>query len=419
MVNRIGSGAAAALLAAVGACASPEPRYPVALDPLSTSSAAPAQESAAVPPEAAAPAPAEPAPAADEVETPRAAPVGTVESAPLSQLPAAKPPAPPVTAPPSSPQPAPAPSGLSHVVGPGDTFYAIARRYGVGPLAVAEVNGLTFADTLRLGQRVQLPAGAVDRGPEAARAVQPAPAALAPQASVAPAPAPPAAPAALPEPMRPAAAPTATPITPPPTAAVQPAPTTASPVPADPAPAPAIQPVRPSSDTVTSAPAGATRRSAPAPVPALPPVIPTPGAAVAGSAATRQGVFAWPLRGDLISGFGPGGAGQRRDGVNIAAAEGDPVRAAAAGTVVYAGDQVKGGFGKLVLIEHADRWFTVYAHLSDIGVRMRQKVSQGQELGRAGRTGGVAASQLYFEVRHAASAGERARPVDPIPLLPQ
>jgi murein DD-endopeptidase MepM/ murein hydrolase activator NlpD len=72
-----------------------------------------------------------------------------------------------------------------------------------------------------------------------------------------------------------------------------------------------------------------------------------------------------------------------------------------------------------VLVEHPNRWFTVYAHLSDIAVRMRQTVAQGQELGRAGRTGNVGAPQLYFEVRHAPTAGERARPVDPLPLLPQ
>jgi murein DD-endopeptidase MepM/ murein hydrolase activator NlpD len=132
-----------------------------------------------------------------------------------------------------------------------------------------------------------------------------------------------------------------------------------------------------------------------------------------------RGMFVWPLRGDILSGFGPKGVGQRSDGVNIAAAEGEPVRAAAAGTVVYAGDQVKGGFGKLVLVEHEGRWFSAYAHLSEIGVRMKERVGQNQQIGRVGRTGSVAAPQLYFEVRHAPSAGERARPVDPLPLLPQ
>ncbi|MBW3560702.1 MAG: M23 family metallopeptidase, partial [Proteobacteria bacterium] len=166
-------------------------------------------------------------------------------------------------------------------------------------------------------------------------------------------------------------------------------------------------------------------RSVAAPVIAAPPPVvapaPAPGlsTAPANAALAGRGLFTWPLRGDLISGFGPKGVNQRSDGVNISAAEGDPVRAAAAGTVVYAGDQVKGGFGKLVLIEHENRWFTAYAHLADITVRMRDRIAQNQQIGRAGRTGNVGAPQLYFEVRHAPAAGERARPVDPLPLLPQ
>jgi len=72
-----------------------------------------------------------------------------------------------------------------------------------------------------------------------------------------------------------------------------------------------------------------------------------------------------------------------------------------------------------VLVEHADRWFTAYAHLSEIRVRIQDRVSAGQELGSVGRTGSVASPQLYFEVRNAPSPAERARPVDPIPLLPQ
>jgi murein DD-endopeptidase MepM/ murein hydrolase activator NlpD len=86
--------------------------------------------------------------------------------------------------------------------------------------------------------------------------------------------------------------------------------------------------------------------------------------------------------------------------------------------VVYAGDQVKGGFGKLVLLEHEGRWFTAYAHLSEINVRMRDRVGQNQTVGLAGRTGNVAAPQVYFEVRHAPTPADRARPVDPLPLLP-
>ena len=113
-----------------------------------------------------------------------------------------------------------------------------------------------------------------------------------------------------------------------------------------------------------------------------------------------------------MSEFGPKGTGQRNDGINIRAQAGDPVRAAAAGDVVYAGDQVP-GFGNLVLVKHADGWVTAYGHLGRVDVKMQQKVVQGQQLGMAGQSGGVSEPQLHFEVRYAPSPTERARPVDP------
>ncbi|MEW5687810.1 MAG: M23 family metallopeptidase, partial [Pseudomonadota bacterium] len=131
-----------------------------------------------------------------------------------------------------------------------------------------------------------------------------------------------------------------------------------------------------------------------------------------------RGRFAWPLRGDLLSTYGARGMGQRNDGVNIRAAAGDPVRAAAAGDVVYAGDQVP-GFGNLVLIKHADGWVTAYGHLGRVNVRMQQKVEQGQEIGQAGSSGGVSEPQLHFEVRYAPTPQERARPIDPALVLPR
>ena len=393
--------AAAALLAGAGACSAPMPRYAIVSDPLGSAMASAPTEPA---PEAVvvdAVVPAAQAAAEPVAETPRAAPLGAVETVVLTQLPPVQdatspsaiapqtPPlatAPAATAPIQSAPPAVEP-GLTHAVGPGDTFFAIARRYGVGPQAVAEVNGLTFASTLRLGQRVQLPAGARDRGPEAARsAVMPVAQTLSPP--TAPAVAPPA--SAQPPVVQPQLA----------------------------APTPAPSPPAPS---FPSAPAIAM--PVPAVMPPPPPAAPvaTQAGPLSGSAGALagRGLFVWPLRGDLISGFGPKGMGQRSDGVNITAAEGDPVRAAASGTVVYAGDQVKGGFGKLVLIEHENRWFTAYAHLSDITVRMKDRVAQNQQIGRAGRTGAVGSPQLYFEVRHAPTPTERARPLDPLPLMPQ
>lgn len=394
-----------------GACAAPAPRYAIVSDPLAAS---PATEPVVV--ESSTPLQATSVAVEPEVEAPRAAPLGRVETVALAQLPppsagatqeSAPRPSVSPTVQPSAPATATEPIGaaLSHVVGLGDTFFAIARRYGVGPQAVAEANGMTFASTLRLGQRLILPAGARDRGPEAARApviqlAQAAAPAGAPGAAPAQTP-PAAAPAAIQTPTASVSAPVASTVVAPAPPPVAPAPVRATPP--SPAPSASVLP------TASAPPAGAAvRPAAPAGTSSATPTM-LPG----------RGLFVWPVRGDLISGFGPKGVGQRSDGVNIAAAEGDSVRAAASGTVVYAGDQVKGGFGKLVLLEHEGRWFTAYAHLSEIKVRMKDRVAQSQEVGRAGRTGSVGSPQLYFEVRHAPAAGDRARPVDPLPLLPQ
>ena len=86
--------------------------------------------------------------------------------------------------------------------------------------------------------------------------------------------------------------------------------------------------------------------------------------------------------------------------------------------MVYAGDQVP-GFGNLVLIKHADGWVTAYGHLGKVEVRMQQKVTQGQQIGEAGATGGVSEPQLHFEVRYAPNPQERARPIDPALVLPK
>ncbi len=131
-----------------------------------------------------------------------------------------------------------------------------------------------------------------------------------------------------------------------------------------------------------------------------------------------QGLFQWPIRGAILSGFGDKGTSQRNDGLNVRANTGDPIQSAASGEVVYAGDQVP-GFGNLVLIKHADGWVTAYGHLGRVIVRMQQKVIQGQTIGEAGSTGGVSEPQLHFEVRHAPTPQERARPINPELVLPR
>jgi murein DD-endopeptidase MepM/ murein hydrolase activator NlpD len=133
--------------------------------------------------------------------------------------------------------------------------------------------------------------------------------------------------------------------------------------------------------------------------------------------AAARGRFVWPLRGDIVRRFGPLGIGQRNDGVDIKAAQGTDVRAAAPGEVVYAGNAVP-GFGNLVLIKHSDGWVTAYAHLDNVSVAMRQQVTQGQSVGSVGMSGGLTEPELHFEVRYAPTAQDKARPVDPVLVLP-
>jgi murein DD-endopeptidase MepM/ murein hydrolase activator NlpD len=128
-----------------------------------------------------------------------------------------------------------------------------------------------------------------------------------------------------------------------------------------------------------------------------------------------RGRFVWPVRGTVFSGFGPKAGGQRSDGIDIAAPDGTPVMAAATGDVVYAG--ALPDLGNLVLIKHADGWITAYAHLSKTEVRIRDHVTQGEEVGQAGQSGSAAQSEVYFEIRYAPTPRDKARPVDPALLL--
>jgi len=129
-------------------------------------------------------------------------------------------------------------------------------------------------------------------------------------------------------------------------------------------------------------------------------------------AASPEIRFAWPLEGRILEPFGAGGrGGQRNDGIKIAARLGEPVLAAAAGEVVYAGDEIQ-GYGELVLIRHSDRWVTAYAHNSRLRVSEGERVEQGQIIAEAGETGSARDPQLHFEIRR------NVTPVDPLRHLP-
>ncbi|MEO6152037.1 MAG: LysM peptidoglycan-binding domain-containing M23 family metallopeptidase [Croceibacterium sp.] len=99
-----------------------------------------------------------------------------------------------------------------------------------------------------------------------------------------------------------------------------------------------------------------------------------------------------------------------RAGIDYAAAVGDRISAAAAGTVIFAGDEPV-RFGKLVVIDHGDGWHTAYGYLDRTTVKRGDSVRAGERIGFAGRKSETARAQLHFEIRR----GDR--PVDPAPLL--
>jgi lipoprotein NlpD len=126
---------------------------------------------------------------------------------------------------------------------------------------------------------------------------------------------------------------------------------------------------------------------------------PGSAAAAARAPATAPGPTArlrWPVQGALSSGFGRRW-GRRHEGIDIAASEGTAIRAAADGRVIFSG--AMRGYGNVIIVEHADRLVTVYAHnqrnLVDEGTRVRT----GDELARVGQTGRATGPHLHFEVR--------------------
>jgi hypothetical protein len=135
-------------------------------------------------------------------------------------------------------------------------------------------------------------------------------------------------------------------------------------------------------------------------------------------ASPAAAAWTWPLHGEVITGYSNGddpyAAGQHR-GIDIAAAVGTPVVAAAAGEVRFAG--VAGSSGLTVSVRTDDGFDTSYLHLGATAVRAGERVSAGQRLGVVGTSGvrSAAAPHLHFGVRE---AGSRHAYRDPLAFLP-
>ena len=106
--------------------------------------------------------------------------------------------------------------------------------------------------------------------------------------------------------------------------------------------------------------------------------------------------FIWPVLGSVTSTFG-WRWGRMHEGIDIAAGSGTPIRAAAAGTVIYAG--WLGGYGNLTVIDHGGGIATAYGHQSGLAAGSGAYVGQGQVIGYIGSTGHSTGPHLHFEVR--------------------
>lgn len=119
----------------------------------------------------------------------------------------------------------------------------------------------------------------------------------------------------------------------------------------------------------------------------------------------------WPVTGKVIQAFGPQRDGVASQGITIAAAEGDPIRAAQGGEVAYVGQNVR-DYGNMVILRHADGALSSYSHARTITVTKGQQVTAGTVLGFVGQSGGAKMPQLHFAVR------EGSKAVDPLSKLP-
>ncbi|HEX2125005.1 MAG TPA: peptidoglycan-binding protein [Thermoleophilaceae bacterium] len=128
-----------------------------------------------------------------------------------------------------------------------------------------------------------------------------------------------------------------------------------------------------------------------------------------GAAAPKR--FLRPVPGGVGDGFGaPRPGGRRHQGVDFPVPHGTRVGAAAPGTTIFAAHNY-GGYGNLVVIQHAAGYTTWYAHLARITSWVGEQVGGGTRIGYVGSTGYSTGPHLHFEVRRYNT------PVNPVPLL--
>ncbi|HVW87661.1 MAG TPA: M23 family metallopeptidase, partial [Bryobacteraceae bacterium] len=116
----------------------------------------------------------------------------------------------------------------------------------------------------------------------------------------------------------------------------------------------------------------------------------------------------------LMDGYGHrsdpfSGEGAMHTGIDISAPMGTPVKATADGIVMHA--SWNSGYGRCVIVDHGNGYYTLYGHLSRIDVIDGQEIRQGEVVGRVGTTGRSTGPHLHYEVRL------RSTPINPYRFL--
>lgn len=126
----------------------------------------------------------------------------------------------------------------------------------------------------------------------------------------------------------------------------------------------------------------------------------------ANSSSDEDGVsWMWPAEGKVVANFSDG-----KKGIDIAGKAGQPVYAAGAGKVLYAGSGIR-GYGNLVIVKHTNSLLSAYAHNKTIFVKEDQTVNKGQKIAEMGNSDSDLV-KLHFEIR------QQGKPVDPSKFLP-
>ncbi len=127
-----------------------------------------------------------------------------------------------------------------------------------------------------------------------------------------------------------------------------------------------------------------------------------------------RGRLVFPVKGQVVSRFGPSRSGDYKaftfqKGIDIRVERGEPVRSVFKGEIMFA-DWLK-GYGNLLIINHGDNYYTLYAHVEEMFKKKGERVDTGEVIATAGDTGSMTGLCLHFEIRH------HGKPLNPMDWL--